>query len=60
MHRSIVLFGLIVCLLTITVAEAQKPWQSSGLFEKGATVVHLTKKGVKHARIRIRSILNRS
>ena len=45
MRLSILLTGLILCSLSTTLAQAQKPWQSSGLFEKGATVVHLAKKG---------------
>ena len=45
MNRSCLLAGLVASLLIARIADAQKPWQSSGLFAKGAKVKLLADKG---------------
>ena len=45
MNRSCLLAGLVASLLIAPIADAQKPWQSSNLFAKGAKVKLLADKG---------------
>jgi gluconolactonase len=45
MNRFCLLSSLVICLVTVRVADAQKAWQTSGLFAKGATVKLLAEKG---------------